>query len=79
MKDGVTYNKPENQIFVRSDGDMIYVICDTEDQTDFIVNRMTTQHCKLVGYEEWDEDKDMKFILKFLVHEENHDINGDLN
>ena len=59
MKDGVTYNKPENQIFVRSDGDMIYVICDTEDQTDFIVNRMTTQHCKLVGYEEWDEDPNL--------------------
>lgn len=79
MKEGVTYNRADNEIFVRTDGDSIYVICNTEDQTDFIVSKMTTQYCKLVGYEEWDEKDDMKWILKFLVHEEGYSMNEDLN
>ena len=78
MKDGVTYNKPGNEVFVRSEGDLIYVICSKEKQTDNVVSRMTTKNCKLVGYEEWDEGEDMKWILKFAVLDE-YDIEPELN
>ena len=34
---------------------------------DTVVKKMTTDNCKLAGYEEWDDDSDKKFILTFIV------------
>ena len=67
MKDNVVYNKFDNQVMVKTDGDLIYIVCHKEEQQDNIVKRMTTDNCLLEHYEEWDDDEDMKWILTFKV------------
>ena len=47
MKDNVVYNKFDNQVMVKTDGDLIYIICHKEEQQDNIVKRMTTDNCLL--------------------------------
>ena len=79
MKDNITYNNPENTVMVRTNGDEIHVICDKEKQLDQVVNRLTTPNCKLVGYEEWDKDEDMKWILKFIVIDDEYEITPEYN
>ena len=32
MKDNIIYNKSDNRVFVKTDGDLIYVICNKENQ-----------------------------------------------
>ena len=59
MKDNKIYNKHDNSIMVRTDGDIIYVICNKESQQDIVVQKMTTKNCILDSYEEWDEGDDM--------------------
>ena len=70
MKDDVIYNKSDNRLFVKTDGDLIYVICNKESQQEKIVKRMTTDNCILEHYEEWDEGEDRKWILTFRVLDE---------
>ena len=79
MKDNITYNKPENTVMVRTNGDEIHVICDKEQQMDKVVDKLTTPNCKLVGYEEWDKDEDMKWILKFIVIDDDYEITPEYN
>ena len=79
MKHDTVYNKPNNAIMVRTRGNEIHVICDTEDKVDSVVKRLTTPNCKLAGYEEWDEGPDKKWILKFLVIDDNYEIIPELN
>jgi len=67
MKDDIVYNKPWNKVFVKSKGNVIHIICNSEEQTDIVVERMQTSNCKLSGYEEWDDDEDRKWILQFTV------------
>jgi len=67
LKDNVVYNRPDNEVMVRTNGDEIHIICNTESQMDTVVKKMTTDNCKLAGYEEWDDDIDKKFILTFLI------------
>ncbi len=64
---------------VRTRGNEIVIICDREDQTDQVVKRMTTDTCKLAGYEEWDDDEDRKWILTFLVVDKDQKIVPHLN
>ncbi len=60
--------KKENpELLVSADGDMIYVICNTDYQQDMVVRRMTTDNCMLEDYEIWDDGEDRKWILKFRV------------
>ena len=66
IKDNVVYNRPGNEVMVRTNGDEIHIICN-ELQMDTVVKKMTTDNCKLAGYEEWDDDSDKKYILTFLV------------
>ena len=47
MKDNKIYNKHDNSIMVRTDGDIIYVICNKENQQDVVVKKMTTDNCNL--------------------------------
>ena len=78
MKHNVVYNRPGNQVFVKTDGDLIYIICNTEEQQDTVVKKMTTDNCLLESYEEWDEDEDKKWILTFRVLDD-YEIKPELN
>ena len=70
MKDNVVYNNADNMVMVKTNGDEINVICNTEEQMDKVVKRLQTDTCILSGYEEWDEGEDKKWILTFRVLDE---------
>jgi len=70
MKDNAVYNQPDNEVMVKTNGDMIYIICKDEEQVQPVMSRMTTDTCILSDYEEWDEGDDMKWILTFRVLDE---------
>ena len=70
MKDDVVYNDADNLVFVRTKGDLIYVVCNQEKQQDTVIEKMTTDNCILEHYEEWDKGKDKKWILTFRVLDE---------
>jgi hypothetical protein len=40
---------------------------------------MTTDTCKLSGYEEWDDDEDKKWILTFAVVSDEYTLDPELN
>ncbi len=67
MRDNAVYNRANNEVMVRTNGNEILIICKNESQMDKVVQKMTTDTCKLAGYEEWDDDSDKKYILTFLV------------
>ena len=79
MKDNTVYNNSDNKVFVKTNGDLIYVICNKESQQDTVVKRMTTDNCMLEHYEEWDEGDDKKWILKFLVCDEDFIMTPEYN
>ena len=64
------YNRADNTVMVRTNGDEINVICSTEKQMDEVVKRMSTDTCLLSGYEEWDEGEDKKWIMTWRVPQE---------
>ncbi len=70
MNDDVVYNRSDNKVMVRTNGDMIYIICKDEEQVHPVMNRMTTDTCILSDYEEWDEGDDMRWILTFKILDE---------
>ena len=70
MKDGITNNHSDSKVMVRTDGDLVYVICNKDDQQKKVINKMCTDNCVLEHYEEWDDGDDMKWILTFRVLDE---------
>ena len=78
MKDNTVYNHPENEVLVKTNGDLIYIICNKESQQDIVIQKMVNDNCILESYEEWDEDDDMKWILVFRILDE-YDIKPELN
>ena len=70
MKDDVTYNHANNNVMVRTNGDLIYVICNKEEQQKKVIEKMCTDDCVLEDYEQWAEGDDMKWILTFRVLDE---------
>ena len=70
MKDEAVYNQWDNEVMVKTNGDMIYIICKDEEQVQPVMSRITTDTCILSDYEEWDEGDDMKWILTFKVLDE---------
>jgi hypothetical protein len=70
MKDDITYNHSDNKVMVRTNGDLIYVICNKEEQQKKVIEKMCTDTCILEDYEQWDEGEDMKWILTFRVLDE---------
>jgi hypothetical protein len=78
LKDNTVYNYADNQIYVKSEGDLIVVICNNEYQQEHVIQKMTTDNCILESYEEWDEDDDMKWILTFRILDE-YELKPDLN
>lgn len=70
MKDDIVYNNPDNKILVKTNGDLIYVICNKESQQKKVIEKMCTDNCVLEDYEQWDDGDDMKWILTFRVLDE---------
>ena len=70
MKDDITYNHADNNVFVRTNGDLIYVICNKENHQKKVIDKMCTDDCVLEDYEQWDEGEDTKWILTFRVLDE---------
>ena len=65
-KDNVVYNQSDNKVMVRTDGDLIYVICKSQEEQDSVVKYLSTESCKLEDYEVWEDEK---VILTFRVHD----------
>ena len=78
MKDNTVYNRADNQIYVKTNGDLIYIICNKESQQATVIKKMVNDNCILESYEEWDEDDDMKWILTFRILDE-FELKPDLN
>ena len=78
LKDNTVYNYPENEVLEKTNGDLIYIICNKESQQDIVIQKMVNDNCILESYEEWDEDDDMKWILTFKVFDDS-DIKLELN
>jgi len=78
MKDNTVYNKPDNKVFVKTNGDLIYVICNKESQQEKVIKKMINDNCILESYEEWDDDSDKKWILIFKILDE-YDLKPELN
>ena len=70
MRGDAVYNKSDNRVMVKTDGDLIYIICNKEEQQDNVVKRMTTDNCLLESYEEWDEGEDKKWIMTWKIPQE---------
>lgn len=79
MKSDELYNHADNIVYIKGNGDFINVICNSEKQMDEVVKRMTTETCKLTGYEEWDEDEDKKWILRFIVCDSEYQLTPEYN
>ena len=79
MRSDSIYNHANNMVMVKTNGDEINVICNTEEQMEKVVKRMQTDTCILSGYEEWDEGDDKKWILKFLVCSEEYEMTPEYN
>ena len=75
MKDNVIYNQSDNQVMVKTNGDLIYIICNKEEQQETVVKKMTTDNCLLEEYEVWEDEK---IILTFRVLD-NYEIKPELN
>ena len=67
MKENTVYNQYDNAVYVKTDGDKINIICNKENQMQKVISKMTNRDCIFEGYEEWDEEEDMKWILTFRV------------
>ena len=69
MKEEVIYNEASNLIYIKSQKDRIFIICNNMDQVDSIQEKMHKSGNLMVDFEEWDEDKDKKYIVTFQVRE----------
>ena len=78
LKDNTVYNHPENEVLVKTNGDLIYIICSKESQQDIVIQKMINDNCMLESYEVWDEGDDMKWILTFKILDD-FDIKPKLN
>ena len=75
MRDDVVYNKWDNQVIVKTAGDLIYIVCHKEEQQEKVIQKMTTDNCLLESYEVWEDEKT---ILTFRVLD-NYEITPELN
>ena len=75
MKDNVIYNQSDIQVMVKTNGDLIYIVCNKEEQQETVVKRMTTDNCILENYEVWEDEQ---VILTFRVLDD-YEITPKLN
>jgi hypothetical protein len=69
MKDNTIYNEADNMIYVKSKNDQIFIICNDMSQVDNVQKKMHKHGNIMVYFEEWDEDKDKKYIITFQVRD----------
>jgi len=69
LKDNIVYNQPNNQVMVKTDGNKIVIICNTEEDLDKVHKRFSKRNTNtfLVEYEEWDEGEDKKYIVTYEI------------
>jgi hypothetical protein len=61
------YNEADNLIYVKSENNQIFIICNDMSQVDNIQKKMHKHGNIMIGFEEWDEDEDKKYIVTFQV------------
>ena len=44
MKDNIVYNHPDNQLYIKSEGDKIIIICSKENQQEQVEQQQQQQH-----------------------------------
>ena len=69
MNDERLYNEASNLMYVRSQGDNIFIICNDMEQVDSVQRKMYKRGNLMIDFEEWDEDKDKKYIITFKVRD----------
>ena len=69
MKDERLYNDASNLMYIKSQGDNIFIICNDMSQVDTVQKRMHKHGNLMVDFEEWDEDEDKKYIVTFKVRD----------
>ena len=70
MKSDVVYNQADNRVFIKSNGEEIVVICDTEEKLEHVQKKFHESGNSIIEFEEWDEGEDKKYIVTFAVAEE---------
>ena len=66
MKFGRTYNKKDNEVFIKDNEDgSIDIISDDWNEFKVVQDKMFDMVFHLSEVEEWDEGKDMKIISRF--------------
>ena len=69
MKNNTLYNEANNMIYVKSQNDKIFIICNDMDQVDSIQKKMHKSGNLMTYFEEWDEGEDKKYIVTFKVRD----------
>ena len=69
MKNNTLYNEANNMIYVKSQNDNIFIICNDMDQVDSIQKKMHKSGNLMTYFEEWDEGEDRKYIVTFKVRD----------
>ena len=56
-------------IYVKSQNDQIFIICNDMEQVDNVQKKMHKHGNLMIDFEEWDEGKDRKYIVTFRVRD----------
>ena len=70
MKPDTVYNQADNKVFIKSNGEEIVVICDTDEMLQHVQKKFHEAGNSIIEFEEWDEGEDKKYIVTFAVAEE---------
>ena len=70
MKPDTVYNQADNKVFIKSNGEEIVVICDTDEKLQHVQKKFHEAGNSIIEFEEGDEGKDKKYIVTFAVEEE---------
>ena len=70
MKPDTVYNQADNKVFIKSNGEEIVVICDTDEKLQHVQKKFHEAGNSIIEFEEWDEGEDKKYIVTFAVAEE---------
>ena len=70
MKSDVVYNQADNTVFIKSNGEEIVVVCDTEEKLQHVQKKFHESGNSIIDFDEWDEGEDKKYIVTFAIAEE---------
>jgi hypothetical protein len=70
MKPDTVYNQADNKVFIKSNGEEIVVVCDTEEKLQLVQKKFHEAGNSIIKFEEWDEGEDKKYIVTFAIAEE---------